>query len=162
MLVDSLTAKTEAPASFKKIVFSVRKTMKLRQDNAKEFLSNQFETFYLDSGILKEKTTPTMQQQNRLTERCNRTLLKMARRLLIYSELPKMMWEAEILHASRTKNWVVGQRKDRCPADLVRGMKPKSPFSKLSNSACTLFTRERDREVSKSKALEGKLMGNTE
>ena len=82
---------SEALASLKKFVLSVGTPKKLRQDNAKEFLAEQFKTYCLDAGILQEKTIPETPQQNGLAKRCNRTLLEMARCLLIDSGLPKMM-----------------------------------------------------------------------
>ena len=91
VFVDSLRAKSEALASLKKLVLSVGTPKKLRQDNAKEFLSDQFKMYCLDAGILQEKTIPETPQQNGLAERRNMTLLEMARCLLIDSCLPKMM-----------------------------------------------------------------------
>ena len=160
VFVELLKAKSEALASLKKFVLSVRTPKKLRQDNAKEFLSEQFKTYCLDAGILQEKTIPETPQQNGLAERCNRTLLEMARCLLIDSGLPKMMWGAAILHAARIRNLVVRRGEEQCPAELMRGIKPKLPISKLSLFGCTVFMRKRDREVSKlePKALEGKLV----
>ena len=107
VFVDLLKAKSEALASLKKFVLSVGTPKKLRQDNAKEFLSEQFKTYCLDAGIPQEKTIPETPQQNGLAERCNRTMLEMARCLLIDSGLPKMMWGAAILHATRFRNLVV-------------------------------------------------------
>ena len=90
VFVELLKAKSEALASLKKFVLSVGTPKKLRQDNAKEFRSEQFKTYCLDAGIL-QKTIRETPQQNGLAERCNRTLLEMARCLLIESGLPKMM-----------------------------------------------------------------------
>ena len=164
VFVDLLKAKSEALASLKKIVLSVGTPKKLRQDNAKEFFSEQFKTYCLDAGILQEKTIPETPQQNGLAERCNTTLLEMARCLLIDSGLPKMMWGAAIFHAARIRNLVVGRGEENCPAELMRGIKPKLSISKLSIFGCTVFMRKRDREVSKlePKALEGKIVGYTE
>ena len=88
----------------------------------------------------------------------------MARCLLIDSVLPKMMWEAAILHAARTRNLVVRRGEEKCPAELMRCIKPKLPISKLSTFGCTVFLRKRDREVSKPEpeAPEGKFVGYTE
>ena len=160
-VLELLKAKSEALASLKKFVHSVGTHKKMRQDNAKEFLSEQFKTYCLDAGILQEKTIPETPQQNGLAERCNRTLLETARCLLIDSRLPKMMWGAAILHAARIRNLVVGRGEEKCPAELMRGIKPKLPISKLSIFGCTVFMRKRDREVSKlePKALEGKFVG---
>ena len=115
-------------------VLSVGMPKKLRQDNAKEFLSEQFKMYCLDAGILQEETIPETPQQNGLAERCNWTLLEMARCLLIDSGLPKIMWGAAILHATRIMNLVVrrGEEKSPAPAELMRGIKPKLSLSKLS------------------------------
>ena len=139
VFVDLLKAKSEALASLKKFVLSVGMPKKLRQDNAKEFISEQFKTYCLDAGILQEKTTPETPQQNGLAERCNRTLLEMARCLVIDSGLPKMMWGAAILHATRIRYLVLRRREEKCPAELMRGIKPKLSISKLSIFGCTVF-----------------------
>ena len=164
VFVELLKAKSEALASLKKFVLSVGTPKNLRQDNAKEFLSEHFKTYCLDAGILQEKTIPETPQQNGLAERCNRTLLERARCLLIDSGLPKMMWGAAILHATRIRNVVVRRGEEKCPAELMRGIKPKLPISKLSIFVCTVFMRKRDKEVSKlePKALEGMFVGYTE
>ena len=72
-----------------------------------------------------------------------------------------MMWGAAILHAARIRNLVVRRGEEKCPAELMRGIKPKLSISKLSIFGCTVFMRKRDREVSKlePKALEGKFVG---
>ena len=80
----------------------------------------------------------------------------MARCLLIDLGPPKMMWGEAILHATRIKNLVVRQGEQKCPAELMRGIKPKVSDSKLSTFGY--------RDVSKlePKALEGKFVGYTE
>ena len=107
---------------------------------------------------------PETPQQNGLAERCNRTLLEMAKCLLIDSGLPKMMWGAAILHATRIQNLVVRRGEEKCPAELMRGIKTKLSISKLSIFGCTVFMRKWDRDVSKlePKALEGKFVSYTE
>ena len=88
----------------------------------------------------------------------------MARCLLIDSGLPKMTWGAAILHAAIIRNLIERQGEEKCPEELMRGIKPKLPISKLSIFGCTVFMRKRDREVSnfEPKALEGKFVGYTE
>ena len=119
VFVDMLKAKSEALASLKKFVRRVGTPKKLKQDYAKEFLSEQFMTYCLDAGILQEKTIPETPQQNGLAERCNRTLLEMARCLILDSGPPKMMWGAAILHAARIRNLVVRRGEAKCPAELM-------------------------------------------
>ena len=88
----------------------------------------------------------------------------MARCLLINSGFPKMMLGAAILHAAKIRNVIVRRREEKCPAELMRGTKPKPSISKLSIFGCTVFMRNRDKDVSKlePKALEGKFVGYTE
>ena len=102
-----LKAKSEALDSLKKFILSLGTPKKMRQENAKEFLSELFRMYCLDPGSLLKKTISETPQQNGLAERCNRTLLEMARCLLIDSGLPKMMWGAAILQATRIRNLVV-------------------------------------------------------
>ena len=163
--VDLLKAKSEALASLKKFVLSVETPKKLRQDNAKEFCSEKFKTNCLEAGILQEKTIPETPQQNGLAERCHRTLLEMARCLLIDSGLPKMMCGAAILHATGIKNLVVRRGEEKCPAELMRCLKHKLSIRKISIFRCTVLMRKkRDRDVSKldPKTLEGNFVGYTE
>ena len=91
VFVVSLKAKSEALASLKKFVLIVGTTKKLRQDNAKEFLSEHLKMNCLDADILQERTLPKTPQQNGLAESFNRRLLEMARCLVLDSGLPKMM-----------------------------------------------------------------------
>ena len=88
----------------------------------------------------------------------------MAKCLLIDSGLPKMMWGAAILHATRIRNLVVRRAEEKCPAELMRGIKPKLSISKLSIFCCAVFMRKRNRDVSKlePKALQGKFVCYTE
>ena len=74
-----------------------------------------------------------------------------------------MMWGAAILHATRIRNLVVRRGEEKCPAELMRGIKLKLSISKLSIFNCTVFMRKRDRDVSKlePKALGGKFVGYT-
>ena len=67
--VDLLKAKSEALASLQKFVLSVETPKKLREDNAKEFISEQFKMYCLDAGILQKKTIPETPQQRGLAER---------------------------------------------------------------------------------------------
>ena len=99
--------------------------------------------YCIDAGIIQEKTIPETPQQNGLAEMCNRTLLEMARWLLIDSGLPKMMWGAAIFQATRIKNLVVRQGEEKWPAELMRSIKPKLSNSKLCVFGCTVVMRKR-------------------
>ena len=52
VFVEFLKAKNEALASMKKFLLSVETRKKLRQNNTKELLPEQFKIYYIDAGIL--------------------------------------------------------------------------------------------------------------
>ena len=71
----------------------------IRTDNAKELVSTDFESFLKDQGIKHQLTVPYTPEQNGVAERMNRTLVEMARCLMIEGNLPEMLW-AELIHTS--------------------------------------------------------------
>ena len=60
----------------------------LRSDNAKEYVSEQFQSFMLQNGILHQ-TSCVDTPQNGVAERKNRHLLEIARALLFQMQVPK-------------------------------------------------------------------------
>ena len=65
----------------------------LRSDNAKEFLSDQFQVFMRDHGILHQTSCVDTPSQNGVVERKNRHRLKTTRALLFQMHVvsPKVM-----------------------------------------------------------------------
>ena len=77
---------------------------------------------------------------------------------------PQIIWGAATLHSKRMTNLVVRRWEEKCPAELMRGIRPKLSISKLTIFGCTVLTRKSDRDVSKlePKAVEGKFVGYNE
>ena len=63
----------------------------LRSDNAKEYVSEQFQSFILQNGILHQ-TSHVDTPQNGVAKRKNRHLLKIVRALLFQMHVPKLFW----------------------------------------------------------------------
>ena len=61
----------------------------LRSDNAKEYMSEQFQSFMLHNDILHQTSCVDTPSQNGLTERKNRHFLETARDLLFQMHVPK-------------------------------------------------------------------------
>ena len=61
----------------------------LRSDNAKEYVSEQFQSFMLQHDILHQASCVDTPAQNGVTERKNRHLLETARALLFQMHVPK-------------------------------------------------------------------------
>ena len=64
----------------------------LRSDNAKEYLSEQFQTYMTQNGILHQTSCVDTPSQNGVAERKNRHLLETARALLYQMRVPKQFW----------------------------------------------------------------------
>ena len=61
----------------------------LRSDNASEYLSEPFQSFMLQNGILHQTSCVDTPSQNRVVERKNRHFLETARALLFQMNVPK-------------------------------------------------------------------------
>ena len=64
----------------------------MQSDNGKEYRNNEFNKFLKDSGIGRRLTVTHTPERNGVAERKNRTLIDMARGLLIQSGLPPSFW----------------------------------------------------------------------
>ena len=65
---------------------------KLRTDNGGEYTSTEFESYLKNSGIEHQYTIPKTPEQNGVSERMNRTLVKKVRSMLADSGLPQKIW----------------------------------------------------------------------
>jgi hypothetical protein len=96
--------------------FTGFKIKSLQSDNALEYMSNDFEKFLQTNGIKRRLTVPHTPQQNGVAERKNRTLVEMARCLLMQSNLPPSFWAEAI----NTANYI----RNRVPSSSLKGETP--------------------------------------
>ena len=78
----------------------------LRSDNAKEYVSEQFQSFMLEHGILHQTSYVGTPAQNGVAERKNRHLLEIARSLLFQMHVPKHFWADTVSTACFLINWM--------------------------------------------------------
>ena len=64
----------------------------LRSDNAKEYVSEQFQSFMLQNVILHQTSCVDTPSQNGMVERKNKHLFETARALLFQIQVPKHLW----------------------------------------------------------------------
>ncbi|KRX56900.1 Retrovirus-related Pol polyprotein from transposon TNT 1-94 [Trichinella sp. T9] len=88
----------------------------LRSDNATEYCSENFQKFLRVNGIRHETSVQYTPQQNGVAERKNRTLLDMARCMLLESKLSLNFWAEAISTACYIRN--------RCPSKSLNGEIP--------------------------------------
>ena len=164
VFVDLLGAKSDALASLKKFVLSVSTPKNLRQDNAKELPSDQFKMYCLDAGIPRKKTLRETPQRNRVGWEVQQDNAGDGKMLTLWLWSSRDDVGRSNSPLNKDQKLVVRPREEKCPAELMRGMKPKLSIIKLSIFGCTIFMSKRDRDVSKleAMALEGKFLGYTE
>lgn len=89
---------------------------RLRTDNAKEYTSKEFKKFLENEGIAQQLTVEYTPQQNGVAERANRTLVEMARCLMLQAKLPNSLWAEAINTATFLRN--------RCPTKSLENETP--------------------------------------
>ena len=94
-----------------------RNIKSIQTDNGREYVNREFDEFLKKNGIAHRLTVTHTPQQNGIAERKNRTLVEMARCLLIQSNLSPSFWGEAI----NTANYI----RNRCPTNSLNG---KTPF----------------------------------
>lgn len=117
-----LRQKSEILTAFKTFEKRVEKETgcsikRLRTDNTKEYTSKEFKRFLEEEGIDRQLTVEYTPQQNGIAERANRTLVEMARCLMLQAKLPNSLWAEAINAATFLRN--------RCP---TKSFENKTPY----------------------------------
>lgn len=76
----------------------------LRADNGREYVNKELQGFLKERGIKHQFTVAYTPQQNGVAERKNRSLVKMARCLLIDAKMDKKYWNKAVLWATYLQN----------------------------------------------------------
>ncbi|GKE12192.1 putative ribonuclease H-like domain-containing protein [Tanacetum coccineum] len=97
----------------------------IRSDNGTEFKNRNMLEFCGNKGIKQEYSNARTPQQNGVTERMNRTLIKAARTMLADSLLPTTFWAEAVSTACYIFNRVrVTKPQNKTPYELLFGHKP--------------------------------------
>ncbi|XP_055814518.1 uncharacterized protein LOC129884204 [Solanum dulcamara] len=113
------------------------KLKSLRSDNGGEYTSNEFNKYCEEMGIDHKLTVSYSPEQNGVSERKNRTVVEMARCLLLEKKLPQSFW-AEAVYTSvyllnRLPTKVVDKK---TPIEAWSGTKPSAKHLKIFGSIC--------------------------
>lgn len=126
IVVVMLKSRSEVLTEFKKFQLRVeketgRKIIKLRSDNAKEYVSKEFNSYIESQGITRQLSVAHTPQQNGVPERANKTIVEMARVMLIQSNVPRELWAEAVNTAVFIRN--------RCPSRANNGFTPYELWS---------------------------------
>ncbi|GJT00349.1 retrovirus-related pol polyprotein from transposon TNT 1-94 [Tanacetum coccineum] len=125
-----LRTKNEAPDMIIDFVNQVQRNLKasiltIRTDNGTEFKNKKLRAFYAKLGIVYKTSIAQTPQQNGVVKRCNRTLVKAARTMLIFSNAPEFLWAEAIATACFTQNHsIIHTRHNKTLYELIRDRKP--------------------------------------
>ncbi|GJR18917.1 retrovirus-related pol polyprotein from transposon TNT 1-94 [Tanacetum coccineum] len=103
-----------------------------------KFLRSKDETPAFIIKFLKQiQTVPRTPQQNGIVERQNRTLVEVAKTMLIFSKAPMFLWAEAMATACYTQNRsLIHTRHDKTPYELVHDKKPDLTFFCVFGALC--------------------------
>ena len=102
----------------------------LRINRGGEYVSNEFLNFCKTHGIQKHLTAWYTPQQNGITERKNRTIMEMARSMLVAKHLSNEYWGEAITTAIYIMN--------RCSTKSVKNKVPQEAWTGMNHSVSHL------------------------
>ncbi|GKC63052.1 retrovirus-related pol polyprotein from transposon TNT 1-94 [Tanacetum coccineum] len=93
---------------------------RIRTDNGTEFVNQTLCEYYEKVGISHETSVARSPQQNGVVERRNRTLIEVARTMLIYAKAPLFLWAEAVATACYTQNHsIICIRHGKTPYELL-------------------------------------------
>ncbi|GKA76040.1 retrovirus-related pol polyprotein from transposon TNT 1-94, partial [Tanacetum coccineum] len=114
---------------------------RVQTDNGTRVLKTKtLAKFFDEVGISQQFSAARTPQQNGVVERRNRTLVKAARTMLTFANLPLFLWAEAIATACFTQNRsIIHKRFDKTPYELVNKRKPNIKFFHVFGCRCYLL-----------------------
>ncbi|GJT38119.1 ribonuclease H-like domain-containing protein [Tanacetum coccineum] len=145
-----LATKDETPEILKNFITGIEnqidhKVKTIRCDNGTEFKNRIMNEFYEIKGIRREFSVVRTPQQNGVTKRKNRTLIKAARTMLADSKLPTTFW-AEAVNTACRKPALSFMRPFRCPVTILNTLNHLDPGRERAqrNEFESVFGQDKD------------------
>ncbi|KAI5352997.1 hypothetical protein L3X38_005889 [Prunus dulcis] len=137
-----LRCKSEVFTVFKRFRATVElqsgyKVKKLRSDRGGEYTSNEFNKFCDEMGMERQLTVAYSPQQNGVAERKNRTIVEMAKCMMIEKGMPLELWAETVNTAVYVLNRSPTKALDKkTPFEAYSGRKPGLKHLKVFGSVC--------------------------
>nr|GFB20946.1 hypothetical protein [Tanacetum cinerariifolium] len=118
-----------------------RYTWRVQTDNGTEFKNKTLAKFFDEVGITQRFSAARTPQENGVVERRNQTLVKAARTMLTFVNLPSFLWAESIATACFTQNRsIIHKCFDKTPYELINKRKPTSS-SFVCSDADVIFSK---------------------
>ncbi|GJZ62203.1 putative ribonuclease H-like domain-containing protein [Tanacetum coccineum] len=140
--VNGKKSKDEAPDFIIKFLTMIQVRLKvhvrrIRTDNGTEFVNQTLREYYEKVGISHETSVARSPQQNGVVERRNRTLIEVARTMLIYAKAPLFLWAEAVATACYTQNRsIIRLRHGKTPYELLHDKLPDLSFFHVFGALC--------------------------
>nr|GEU78645.1 hypothetical protein [Tanacetum cinerariifolium] len=137
-----LRSKDEAPDFIIKFLKMIQVRLKvpvrrIRTDNGTEFVNQTLRDYYEEVGISYETSVARSPQQNGVVERRNRTLIKAALTMLIYTQASLFLWAEVVATACFTQNRsIIRLRHGKTPYELLHNKLPDLSFFYVFDALC--------------------------
>ncbi|GJT71170.1 retrovirus-related pol polyprotein from transposon TNT 1-94 [Tanacetum coccineum] len=137
-----LRTKDEAPEAIIKCIKNIQVCLNatvrnVRTDNGTEFVNQTLREFYENVGISHQTSVARTPQQNDVVERRNRTLVEVARTMLIFSKAPLFLWAEAINTTCYTQNCsLIRLRYNKTPYELMQDKKLDLSFFHIFGALC--------------------------
>ena len=103
----------------------------IRSDRGGEYLSQEFDYYLKECGIVSQLTPPGTPQWNGVSERRNRTLLDMVRSMMSQTSLPTSFWGYALETAAFIINRTPSKAIEKTPYEIWTGRKPNMSFLRI-------------------------------
>nr|GFA93439.1 retrovirus-related Pol polyprotein from transposon TNT 1-94 [Tanacetum cinerariifolium] len=112
---------------------------RIRTDNGTEFVNQTLRDYYEEVGISHETSIARSPQQNGVVKRRNRTLIEVARTMLIYAQALLFLWAEAVATACFTQNQsIIHLRHRKTPYELMHGKQPDLLYLHVFGALCYL------------------------
>jgi transposase InsO family protein len=116
------------------------KVKALRSDHGGEYMSAAFQQHLQQQGIVHQRSAPYTPQQNGVAERCNRTLVEMARAMLHHAQLDYAFWADAVMAAAYVCNRVMHKSvRGNTPLEMFTANATKADVSRLRVFGCDAY-----------------------
>ncbi|GJV85454.1 retrovirus-related pol polyprotein from transposon TNT 1-94 [Tanacetum coccineum] len=142
--VKFLRSKDEAPDFIIKFLKMIQVRLqvtvrRIRTDNGTEFVNQTLREYYEKIDISHETSVARSPQQNGVVERRNRTLIEVARTMLIYAKALLFLWAEAVATACYTQNRsIIRLRHGKTPYELLHDKPLDLSFFHVFGALCYL------------------------
>lgn len=118
---------------------------KLRTDNGREYLSNNFKNFLKAEGIIHQLSVEYTPQQNGIAKQKNRILVEMARCIMLQGNLPQSLWAEAIYSAMYLQNRCATKTLNgKIPYEAWTGRKPYVGFFRVIGAKTIVLNKNEE------------------